>query len=178
MSQRLDERPLAVDRLLQQLRLQAAGAFDGLSPQPLDDIPRLAEPSRVCRAHLDPIRIAPVEFGVDQGPDVDAVDGHVHDLAVDVDVDQFYAPHDDAAQVDPAELGAGEIDGAQLCPAEVNTFEPGPAQIGTNEISHATTLTSRGDNAPSVRGVRWRTGQLDSLGRDQEPVTEQDRVEC
>src|SRR5215475_2218392 len=150
MSQRLDERPLAVDRLVQQLRLHAAKAFDGLGPQPLDDVPRLTESSRVRRAHLGPVRIAPVEFGVDQWTDVYAVDRHVHDLAVDVDVHHLDAPHHNAAQADLAELGAKEIDGAELCAAEINAFEPGAAQIGTNEVSHATTVTGRADKRARI----------------------------
>ena len=61
----------------------------GLAPEPLKDVPRLAQPGRVRRAHLGPVRIPPGELGLDQRPDVDPVDGHVHDLAVDVDVDEL-----------------------------------------------------------------------------------------
>jgi hypothetical protein len=61
----------------------------GLAPEPLKDVPRLAQPGRGRRAHLGPVRIPPGELGLDQRPDVDPVDGHVHDLAVDVDVDEL-----------------------------------------------------------------------------------------
>jgi hypothetical protein len=52
VTQRLDERPLAVDRLVQQFRRQAPGPFDGVAPETPEDVPRLAETGRVCRAHL------------------------------------------------------------------------------------------------------------------------------
>lgn len=44
--QRLGERPLTGDRLMQQLRGKPAGPGDGLAPRPLDDVPRVAEPAR------------------------------------------------------------------------------------------------------------------------------------
>ena len=77
-----------------------------------------------------PGRVPPVQLGVDERPDVDAIDRHVHDLAVDVDVDHLDAPHHDPAQVDGAELGTGHIDGTQLRAAEVDALEPGATQIG------------------------------------------------
>jgi hypothetical protein len=49
-----------------------------------DDIPCLLEADGVCWAHLGAIGISPVELGVDQRADVDAIDRHVLDLAVDV----------------------------------------------------------------------------------------------
>jgi len=76
MAQRLDERPLAVDRLVQQFRRQAPGPFDGIAPEPPQDVPRLAETGRVCRAHLGPVGVPPVELRIDQWPDVDAIDRH------------------------------------------------------------------------------------------------------
>jgi hypothetical protein len=86
VAQRLGERPLAVDRLVQQFRRQAAGPGDGLVPEPLHGVPRLAEARRVRRAHLGPVGVALVQLGVDQRPDVDTVDRHVLDFAGDVDV--------------------------------------------------------------------------------------------
>jgi hypothetical protein len=44
--QRIGERPLTGDRLMQQLRVKPAGPGDGLAPRPLDDVPRVAEPAR------------------------------------------------------------------------------------------------------------------------------------
>jgi hypothetical protein len=68
-----------------------------------EDVPRLAESGGVCRVHLGPVGRAPVEFGVDEGPDIVAIDRHVQDLAVDVDVGQLGAPHHHTAQDDAAE---------------------------------------------------------------------------
>jgi hypothetical protein len=99
---------------------------DGLVPEPLEDAPRVADAGRVCRAHLGPAGIPPIQLGVHQGPDVDAIDRLVHDLAVDVNVDQFDAPHHDPAQVDPAEPGAGQVDRAELRAAEVNALDREP----------------------------------------------------
>jgi len=109
VAQRLDERPLAADRLVQPLGRQAARPRDGLVPQPLHDIPGLAEPGRVSRAHLGPVGIPLVQLRVDQRPDVDPVDRHVHDLAVDLDVAEFDAAHHRPAQVDLAELAARQV---------------------------------------------------------------------
>src|SRR5262245_46841359 len=140
--QRLDERPLAVDRLVQQLGWQAAGPRYGLVPQPLEDVPCLAEACRVCRAHLGPVRIPPVKLGVDQRPDVDTVDGQVHDFAVYVDVGQFRAAHQDAAHAHVAELAAGQVGGAELRAAEVDALEPGARQIRIEVIGHGPTVAS------------------------------------
>jgi len=148
VAQRLDERPLAADGLVQQLRWQAAGPFDGLAPEPLEDVPRLTEAGWVCRAHLGPVGIPPVQLRVHQGPDVDTIDRQVLDLALDVGAGQFDTPHHDPAQVDTAEPGAGQVDGAQQRAAEVNALEPGATQIGTNEVSRATTLTPPADGPP------------------------------
>lgn len=56
-------------------------------------------------------------------------------------------------------LGAGgfqgmqvQVDGTELRAAEVNALEPGATQIGTHEVSHATTLTSRADH-PRAHGA-------------------------
>jgi hypothetical protein len=141
VTQGLDERPLAVYRLVQQLGWQAARPFDGLAPEPFEDVPGRTEAGWVSRAHLGPVGISPVQLGFDQRADVDPVDGHVHDFAVDVDVDQFDTAHHDPAQVDAAEPGARQVDGEQFRAAEVDTLEPGAMKINTHEVSHAMTLT-------------------------------------
>ena len=89
--------------------------------------------------------MAPVEFRVQQRSDVDAVDGEILDLAVDVGVDQLDAAHDDTMQTDTSEPGSGQVDGAQLGSAEIDPLEPGTAQIGTQEVRHARTLTPSPD---------------------------------
>jgi hypothetical protein len=102
--QRLDERPLAVDGLVQQVRVQPAGALDGPRPQPLDDVPRLAEAGRFRRAHPGALRVLPVELSLDQWADVDAVDPDVEDVAVEVDVVQIDATHHHVAHPHGLEL--------------------------------------------------------------------------
>jgi hypothetical protein len=77
MPQRLDERPLAIDRLMQQLRPQAAGPFDGLAPEPIKDVPRLAEAGRgpPGASWSGPDTAGPARPR--PGPDVDAIDRQV-----------------------------------------------------------------------------------------------------
>src|SRR5260370_5510408 len=117
---------------MQHLWVQPAGPSDGLSPEPLDDVPRLAEASWVCRAHLGPVGIPPVELGVDQRSDVDTIDRQVHDLALYVGIDHL----------DAAEPGPSQVAGAELRAAEVDALEPGPPEILTEEVSHTLTVTS------------------------------------
>jgi hypothetical protein len=62
---------------------------------------------------------------------------------VDIGTGQLDVLHHDPAQVDGAEAGAGQVNGTELRAAEVNVLEPGAMQIGTDEVSHTATLTSR-----------------------------------
>jgi hypothetical protein len=94
--QNLGKRPLTVGRLVQQFR----------------------------RAHLGPLRIPPVELGLDQGRDVNTVDSQVLDLAAEIGVAQFGTAHHDAAEVNAAEAGIPEPDGDEFSAAEVGAFEP------------------------------------------------------
>jgi len=87
----------------------------------------------------------PVELGLDQRPDVDTIDREVHDLAVDVDVDQLDPAHHDAAHFDGAEQGLTQVAGAELRTAEVNALEPGSPQILTVKVSHSMTVTALAD---------------------------------
>jgi hypothetical protein len=93
------------------------------------------------------------ELGLDQRPDVDTVDGHVHDLAVDVGIDQLDTVHHNPAQVDSAEPGARQIDRTQLRITEVHALQLEAAPILTEEVSHDRTVASlTGDPlAPSRR---------------------------
>jgi hypothetical protein len=86
VAQRLDEGVLAVSLLVQQVWRQALGALDGGRPRLFDDRPRLAEAVRGGWVELSALRVAPVELGLDERTNVDAVDPDVADLAVDVDV--------------------------------------------------------------------------------------------
>ena len=130
VAQRLDEGPFVVDPLVQQVRGHPARPRDGLLPQPLEDVPGLAEPVGIGRAHPGPIRITAVEFGFHQRHDVDAVDPHVLDQAVDVHVHQERAADHGAGQVDVAEPGAGQVD----------HLEPGAGQVLAGEVSHLASL--------------------------------------
>jgi hypothetical protein len=51
-AQGLDERPLTLNRLMEQLWRQPTGPFHALAPEPLKDVPCLSEPGGVRRAHL------------------------------------------------------------------------------------------------------------------------------
>jgi hypothetical protein len=138
--QRLSERPLPVDRLVQQLRRQTARPGHRLVPEPVQGVPRLAEARRVRRAHLGPVGVAPVQFGVDQRPDIDAVDRHVLDLAGDVDVAQFDAAQHRLAQRDAEEPAPGQVDRPELRAAEVDALEPRTGQVVPGEVSHDPTV--------------------------------------
>jgi hypothetical protein len=124
VAERLDERPLAIDGLVQRLRRQAAGPRHRLVPEPPEDFPRLAEAGRVFGAHPDPVGAPAVKLGLDQRADVDPVDGDVHDLAIDVDVDQLDAAHAYPGHVHPTEPGIGEIAGEELGTGQVRAVEP------------------------------------------------------
>jgi hypothetical protein len=102
----------------------------------------LVEAGGVGWAHLGPVRIPPVEFGLDQWPNVDTVDGQVHDFAVHVNVGQFDAAHHNAAHVNAAEPGARQIAGAKLRAAQIDAVEPRVPQILTEEVSHGSTVAS------------------------------------
>src|SRR5262249_37527110 len=124
VAQGLDEGPLAVDGLVQQRGVQAAGPGDGAVPEPVEGVPGGPEAGRCCGAHRGPVRVAPVQLGVDQRCDVDTVDRDVEDLAVDVDVGQLDPAHHHAVQRDPAEPGTGQVAGPELGAGEVGPLEP------------------------------------------------------
>jgi len=130
VAQRLDEGPLVVDPLVQQLRGHPLRPRDRLLPQPLEDVPGLAEPVGIGRAHLGATGITAVEFGFHQGHDVDPVDRHILDQAVDLHVHQEGAADHGAGQVHVAKPGAGQVD----------LLEPGAGQVFAGEVSHLASL--------------------------------------
>ena len=138
---------------VQQLRLQADGPGPTVPAHSRSRIvPRFAEACGVGRAHLGPVRIPPVEFGLDQRPDVDAVDRQVHDLAVDIDVAKLDAAHHDPGQVRAAQARTGQVDGPQSCaPVRSVRSNRRATQISTNEISHIATLAA-GTDSPAAAG--------------------------
>jgi hypothetical protein len=108
---------------MQQLGVQPSGPGDRLALKPLDDVQSLPKAGWISGTHLGPFGIAPVELGVDERSDVDTIDRHVLDLAIDVDPDQLDASHLETLQVDTAEGGPAQVDGAKLGAAEVNALE-------------------------------------------------------
>jgi hypothetical protein len=146
VAQRLGERPLAVHRLVQQPGRQAPGVLDGLGPETVKDVPRLAESGRVGWAHLGPVGAPPVELRLNERPEVDAVDRHVLDRAVDLDVAKLDAPHHDAAQVHLTEPGAGQVTGEELRAAQIGPLEPRASQVRIGEVSHDPTVTPDPDD--------------------------------
>ena len=98
VAQGLDERPLAVHRLVQQLRVEIAGAVDGGRPEPLVEVPCLAEPVGGGGTELRSVRVSLVELGLHERRDVHPVDEEVLDLAVDAGVHHLDAAHHHSTQ--------------------------------------------------------------------------------
>ena len=123
--QRLDERPLAVDAT-------RAAASGGSASRPLDRAAPTAARRRPTPRGSRPASVGRI-FGRSgsrrsssastSGRDVDAVDGHVEQLAGDVDV----------PDLDPAHLHALDVDGPELGPGEVDRAEPGAGQVDVLE---------------------------------------------
>src|SRR6266702_1093526 len=140
MAQRLDEGPLSIDSLVEQLRCHAASPPDGPLPQPLENVPCFAEPFGIGRPHLHAVRVTTVELRLYQGHDVDAVDSQVPDLAAQVHVHQGCATDHDPRQIDQVEARVGEVDVVEPCAGQVNVLEPRAGQVLTGEVSHPTSL--------------------------------------
>ena len=86
MPQGLDERPLAIDALVQKRRVELAGPHNGRGPQFSITAHASLEPGGVGRAQLGPLRVASIQLGIDERADVDAVHAEAHHVAADVDV--------------------------------------------------------------------------------------------
>ena len=63
VAQRLDERPLAIHRLVELLGGEGSGPVDRAGPQLLDDFPGFAEPVSIRWPHLHPVRHKAVKLG-------------------------------------------------------------------------------------------------------------------
>jgi len=87
------------------------------------------------------------------GPDVDTIDRHVLDLAVDVDVEHCHAAPHDMAYIDAPESGVSQVNGAELRAAQVDPLEPGIAEVLTDELSHIGTVMTASDNRASQVAV-------------------------
>jgi hypothetical protein len=132
--QRLDERPLAVDPLVQQSRFELLGSGDGLGPQSLDHVPRFPEPRGICRSQLQPLRMPPVEFRLDQWADVNAVDSHSRQLTADVHVPKQRAPDLHAAEVGVVEAGTNERHLLEGRAGEVDVVKPSTGETALREL--------------------------------------------
>lgn len=122
----LDEGPLTVDSLVQQVLRQRLGARDGGVPTAYDDVPRLPEPGGVRGPHENPVGVAAVELGLDQRCDVHPVDRHLLDVAVD------RHPLEPGA----ADHGILEVDVVEARPAEVDLLEAAVPQVGAQVVGH------------------------------------------
>ncbi len=146
VAQGLDERPLVVDALVEEGRVERPGAVDGLTPASFDDLPRRPVARGVGGSHRDPLGVAPVELGHDERGDVDAVDGHVLDLARDLDVDQLDASHHDLPEVGLLEPGAGQVDEAEARAGEVLALEDAVGPGEAVRVDHVDRLERVADH--------------------------------
>jgi hypothetical protein len=83
---------------------------DGGVPAAHDDVPCHPKTVGVGRPHEPPVRVAAVELGLDQWTHVDPVDGHIVDVAVDLDVLQPGATNHGVYEVDVMEARLAEVD--------------------------------------------------------------------
>ena len=121
MSQRLDEGPLVVDRLVQLVFGESLRPGDRLRPLVFEGRPRCAHALRVRRTEHRAQRVPRVTL-VHVCRDVDAVDDNRVDQRVDVDVDKPGV----------ADLRVGEVDVAEAGAAEIGAPEHGSRKIPSN----------------------------------------------
>ena len=104
VAQRLDERPLAVDRLVQQVGSAAGGPARRCRPTAARRRPRPRGTRPGRSGASGPVGVAPVELGLDERADVDAVDGARSRISPVMSTShQLDAAQGDAVQVDAAE---------------------------------------------------------------------------
>ena len=135
VAQGLDEGPLAADRLVEQGRLEPPGPLDRPGPQVLEDVPRPPEARGVGRLHQAVLGVTPGELGLDEGGDVDAVDGDVDELTADLDPLQLHAAQPDVAEQRVLDLGPLDedvLDGVVLDEdvAHPSAVQPVPPRAG------------------------------------------------
>lgn len=146
VAQRLDERPLVADGLVQLRLVEAAGALDRLGPAAFDDHPRLPEPLGGVRPHQRALRVATVELRLDQRGDVDVVDDNVLEVRVDVDV----------PDVHPAEPAVSDATTAHVRSAHDDVPQVGPGEVVLPALVHADHLGGFPDGRRPVRLVSGR----------------------
>ena len=117
------------------LGAQPPGALDRLLPPSLVDFPRLPESGGITRPQgLHPLGIPSIELRLDERSHVDPVDGHVEDLAGDVDVVDVDASHAHLVEGTPAELCVPDVDGAEPAPRQVDAIEARARQTHVLEL--------------------------------------------
>ena len=104
--------------------------LDGCVPARGDHAPRRAHPFGIRGLHQRPFRIDASELGTHVRRDVDAVDLHAIEQAVDIDVDQPHVGHLHVRQVRALNPRVGQID----------LSEPRAAQVGAFEVRHAVSV--------------------------------------
>ena len=109
VAQRLDERPLAVDALVQRRLGEVVRQLDRRSPHRLDGGPPFPQPRRGCGPHRHTFRVHAVEFGLDERADVHTVHLEVGDHAGQLGVDQHGVSDAHSRQVDVVHLRPGEV---------------------------------------------------------------------
>ena len=131
--QRLDERPLAVDRLVQRVVGERLRPGDRRRPRRRERRPGGAHALGVGGTEHRPQRVPRVAL-VHVGGDVDAVDDEPVDQRVDVDVDEPGV----------ADRGVGEVDVAEACAAQVGAPEHRSGEIALELLRHCTLPSSHG----------------------------------
>jgi hypothetical protein len=133
VAERLDERPLTVDPLVEPGLGEPAGPLDELSPAMLEDRPRLAIPVRIGGVHECALRPAPVQLGFHIGGHVDALhEEWTDDLTREVEIVQPGARDLRSTQRRVVDHGVAQVDLFEARPAEV----PVPERLGAHATTH------------------------------------------
>ena len=148
VAQGLEERPLVVHALAQHRLRQRPGPREGRLPGLHHHVPGGPEPVGVGGVEERPTGVSPLELGLDERPDVDAVDRQPVDEAVDVHV----------LEPDPPQARVGEGHVAQEHPVEVDLLEPRPAQIDPLEAGSGQVLVAVLHHRPSIAPPADRRG--------------------
>ena len=156
MAERFDERPLAVDSLVQQGRVELAGLGNRPGPQLLDHLPRLAEAVGVGRTQLGPLRMTAIQFARSADRRQRRWTQALH-VAADVDIADMGPADPDAAQVDVVEPGAGGTDLMEDGIGEIDVLESRAGELALEELlGHGDASYDTGAAWASAREVASR----------------------
>ncbi len=141
MAQRLNERPFAIDLFVQQCGVETTGLRHSGPPQVLNDGPGAPEPVGVGRSQFRSLGMKPVEFGLDEGNDVDIVDAQALKLAANHHIAHPRSTEPHTTQVDVTKSGATEADLIEPSACQVDLMEVGTRQVLLEElICHVSTV--------------------------------------